>query len=51
LAIILTALLLVILLFGAGSALHALYLLAGIALIVWLVGWWVHPTSGRWYRW
>ena len=44
-------LILVAVLFGAGTALHALWWVAVIALIVWLVGLFAHPSGGRWYYW
>ncbi|MDX3849258.1 hydrophobic protein [Streptomyces sp. AK02-01A] len=49
-------LLLALILFGAGFALKALWWIAIIVLVVWLVGFLVRPTSGggkrgRWYRW
>jgi hypothetical protein len=48
---ILLALVLVVLLFGAGSALNLLYWVAVIALVLWLVGFVAHGGGGRWYRW
>ena len=44
-------LLLVAILFGAGTALHALWWLAIIALAVWLIGFAARPRGGRWYYW
>lgn len=47
-------LLLVFVLFGSGFALHALWWVAVIAAIVWIVGFFTGPrppTGGRWYRW
>ncbi|MFD9716144.1 hydrophobic protein [Streptomyces sp. NPDC059076] len=49
-------LLLVLLLFGAGFALEALWWLAVILLVVWVLGFVVRPGGGagrrgRWYRW
>ncbi|MEU3185746.1 hydrophobic protein [Streptomyces sp. NPDC006923] len=49
-------LLLALILFGAGFALKALWWIAIIVLVVWLIGFVVRPTSGggkrgRWYRW
>jgi hypothetical protein len=46
-------LLLVLILFGAGFALKALWWVAVFLLVVWLVGFFVRPSgsSGRWYRW
>ena len=44
-------LILTLLLFGAGAAFHLLWIVAVIALIVWLVGLLVHGPERRWYRW
>ncbi|MEV5674489.1 hydrophobic protein [Streptomyces sp. NPDC052179] len=49
-------LLLALILFGAGFALKALWWIAIIVLAIWLIGFFVRPTSsgggrGRWYRW
>ena len=44
-------LLLVIVLFGAGAAVHLLWLLAIVALAMWLVGFGYRPRGGRWYYW
>lgn len=45
------ALLLVVVLFGAGAAWHLLWWVAIIAMVVWLVGFIAHPSgrSGPWY--
>jgi hypothetical protein len=43
--------LLTLLLFGAGFALHLLWWIAVIALVIWLVGLLAHEPHGRWYRW
>ncbi|THA31333.1 hydrophobic protein [Streptomyces sp. A1277] len=53
---IILVLLLALILFGAGFALKALWWIAIIVLIVWLLGFVIRPTSGggkrgRWYRW
>lgn len=48
---LLLALLLIAVLFGAGSALNLLYYVAIIALVLWVIGFLVHGESGRWYRW
>ncbi len=51
-ALILLVLLLAILFFGLGFALHTLWWIAAIVLIVWLVGFAVRAGEGRrWYRW
>jgi len=44
-------LLLIALLFGFGVAVHALWWIAVIALVVWLVGFMLRPSGGRWYYW
>ncbi|MGC0375465.1 hydrophobic protein [Streptomyces sp. SAI-229] len=49
-------LLLALILFGAGFALKALWWIAAIVLVLWLVGFFVRPAGtggarGRWYRW
>ncbi|MFF7334892.1 hydrophobic protein [Streptomyces sp. NPDC090306] len=49
-------LLLALILFGAGFALKALWWIAVIVLIVWVVGFFARSTGsggsrGRWYRW
>jgi hypothetical protein len=42
----------VILLFGVGAAVHALWWIAIVALVLWLVGFAVRPGGrGRWYYW
>lgn len=42
----------VIVLFGVGAALHALWWIAIVALVLWLVGFAVRPGGrGRWYYW
>lgn len=53
---IILVLLLALLLFGAGFALKALWWIAVIVLVVWLLGFVIRPTAGggkrgRWYRW
>ncbi|WP_419999421.1 hydrophobic protein [Streptomyces boninensis] len=56
-AAILLVLLLALLLFGAGFALKALWIVAIVVLAVWLLGFVMRatPTRGgrraRWYRW
>lgn len=54
--IVLVVLLLALLLGGLGFAVHILWWLAIIVLVVWLVGFLVRGTNtagsrGRWYRW
>ncbi|MET9324909.1 hydrophobic protein [Streptomyces sp. NPDC003038] len=50
---LLLVLLLALILFGAGFALKALWWIAAIVLVVWLVGFVARPagSGGRWYRW
>ncbi|MCL7425549.1 hydrophobic protein [Streptomyces sp. NPDC057806] len=53
---LLLVLLLALLLFGAGFALKALWLIAVVVLVVWLLGFVMRPHAssgrrGRWYRW
>lgn len=55
-AALLLVLLLVLILFGAGFALHALWWIAIILAVLWLVGFLARGTSAtgarsRWYRW
>ena len=53
--IILLVLLLAIILGGLGFAIHILWWIALVVLVVWLVGFAVRvgegSTRGRWYRW
>jgi hypothetical protein len=50
--LILLVLLLAILLGGLGFLLHALWVIAAIVLVAWLVGFAVRSGEGRrWYRW
>lgn len=44
-------LILVAILFGAGVALHALWWIAIIAAVIWLIGFLFRPRGGRWYYW
>lgn len=44
-------LLLTLLLFGVGFAVHVLWWVALIALVIWAVGWAAHGPERRWYRW
>jgi 1,4-dihydroxy-2-naphthoate octaprenyltransferase len=53
-AILLIALLIVLLLGGLGFALHVLWWVALIALVVWVLGFVFRAGTGprrRWYRW
>ena len=44
-------LILVAILFGVGVAVHWLFILAIIALIIWLIGFAFRPRGGRWFYW
>lgn len=44
-------LLLIVAIFFGGFALDALFWLAAILLVLWLVGWVFRPTGRRWYYW
>jgi hypothetical protein len=48
---LLLVLLLAAALFGIGAAVHWLWILAAIVLVVWLVGFAAHPAERRWYYW
>ncbi|MFE7775256.1 hydrophobic protein [Streptomyces sp. NPDC057445] len=53
---LLLVLLLALVLFGAGFALKALWWIAAVVLVLWLLGFVVRPAGhgasrGRWYRW
>ncbi|MCS0605597.1 hydrophobic protein [Streptomyces sp. LP11] len=50
---LLLVLLLALILFGAGFAAKALWVVAVIVLVLWLVGFVARPKGGsaRWYRW
>ena len=50
--IVLLVLLLALIFGGLGFALHALWIIAAIVLVVWLIGFVVRSgESARWYRW
>ncbi|MFD8493819.1 hydrophobic protein [Amycolatopsis sp. NPDC059657] len=51
--LLIVVLLLALVLGGAGFAVHALWWIAGIVLILWLLGFFIRPATGggRWYRW
>lgn len=53
---LLLVLLLILLFFGFGFAVKALWIVALVLLVVWLLGFLVRPPGvgggrGRWYRW
>jgi hypothetical protein len=47
----LLVLLLVLALFGVGFAYKALWIVAIVALVLWLVGFMARGADARWYRW
>ena len=48
--LILVALLVVLILAGAGFALHVLWIIAAVLLVVWLLGFLVSGAEHSWYR-
>ena len=57
-AVILVALLVILILFGLGFALHVLWWLALAALVIWVLGFFLRvgetiarPRRRRWYNW
>jgi len=50
LGLVLLVLLLVLIFAGAGIALHVLWIIAGVLLVIWLVGFLVGGAEHRWYR-
>ena len=48
---VLLVLLLVVVLLVLGFVLKALFIAVAILLILWGLGWLVHPTGRRWYSW
>jgi hypothetical protein len=49
---LLVVLLLILVLFGAGFAVKALWIVAVILLVLWLIGFLARGAEGaRWYRW
>jgi hypothetical protein len=49
--LILAILILAILFGAAGFAVHLLWIVAAVVLVLWLVGFAAHAGGGRWYRW
>ena len=49
--LVLAVLLLAILFGGLGFAIHALWVLAVIMALVWVIGFFARGTQARWYRW
>lgn len=49
--LVLAILLLAILFGGLGFAIHALWILAVVLALVWVVGFFARGAEARWYRW
>ncbi|HEX5268669.1 MAG TPA: hypothetical protein VFW24_18030 [Acidimicrobiales bacterium] len=49
--LVLAVLILAILFGGLGFAIHALWVLAVILALVWVVGFFARGAEARWYRW
>jgi hypothetical protein len=43
--------LLVVVFFGLAFAVHLLFIVAIVALVLWLLGFLFRPRGGRWFRW
>ncbi|MFN2582859.1 MAG: hydrophobic protein [Candidatus Dormibacteria bacterium] len=50
-AALLLFLVLIAILFGAGAAIHLLWIVAVIALAIWVLGFLLRPHGRRWYYW
>ena len=49
--LVLAVLILAILFGGLGFAIHALWVLAVVLALVWVVGFFARGAEARWYRW
>lgn len=49
--LILLAFLLVLLFAGLGFAIHFLWIVAVIAFLIWIIGFFVRGSERRWYHW
>lgn len=49
--LIILAFLVVLLFLGLGFAIHFLWIVAVIAFLLWIIGFFLRGSSGRWYRW
>jgi hypothetical protein len=49
--LVLAVLILAILFGGLGFAIHALWILAVVLALVWVIGFFARGTQARWYRW
>ncbi len=48
---ILLLLLLILILAALGFIVNALFVVAAVLFVLWVLGWFVRPQGGRWYRW
>jgi hypothetical protein len=48
---LIAVLLLAALLFGVGFAVHFLWIIAAVVVVVWLIGFLVRGADAAWYRW
>ena len=48
---VIAVLLLAALLFGVGFAVHFLWILAAVVLVLWLIGFVARGADAAWYRW
>ena len=48
---VIVVLLLAALLFGVGFAVHFLWILAAVVLVLWLIGFLARGADAAWYRW
>ena len=48
---LIAVLLLAALLFGVGFALHFLWIIAAIVIVLWLIGFVARSADAAWYRW
>jgi hypothetical protein len=48
---LLAVLLLVALFFGVGFAVHFLWIIAAVVLVLWLIGFVARSSNAAWYRW
>ena len=48
---VIAVLLLAALLFGVGFAVHFLWIIAAVVLVLWLIGFVARSADAAWYRW
>jgi hypothetical protein len=48
---LIAVLLLCALLFGIGFAVHVLWIIAAVVLVIWLIGFVARGADAAWYRW